>query len=288
MSLIRRNRLCRSGRTIGRLEEYGARTGAWLEEHGPAILFTLGAILLAIGGGILTISPGWGIISFAVGAISTVGGHVADNRRRNELRTLRDENASLKDDVNDLQETLAEQTDDYHDLVQHTLKGAVESVMDVGHTERASLFRVHDSGMVLVGRWSENHTYKNAEGEGVYPKGKGCIGKALEVGSAREDSLPSPDQDVEAYKNQQEDEWGISPEEIEDMTMRSRTYSAHRLRNHRAEEYAVLVLESTEAGGFSEEEVEQIVDEHGEHLVDMLERLEHIEPDPALAAQEGF
>ncbi|MBA2283075.1 MAG: hypothetical protein H0W25_17835 [Acidimicrobiia bacterium] len=98
---------------------------------------------------------------------------------------------------------------------------------------RVSLFLDTATALALVGRYSAMPTFDRTTGRAEYPYDEGVIGKAWEKGAWEEPRLSNPGaRDAPAnprWIDQQCGRYNLPRDEVQTMTMRSRSYAAIRL-----------------------------------------------------------
>jgi hypothetical protein len=121
------------------------------------------------------------------------------------------------------------------------------------HAERVTIYGHQQGVFVLLGRFSLTPKY-NAVGRPFYPEDQGVIARAWQSGEAHAE-LPDPEQNWDRYLTISETEWNLPRDVIEKMGMRSCSYTAFPIYDHKGTtRIGVIVFESTVPNVFDEKQ----------------------------------
>jgi hypothetical protein len=207
---------------------------------------------------------------------------------------------SLRESVDDLEDTLHRTEQDYADLARrteqnyfdlfkHQLSLLANTDLDFNDTERISVYKHDGEAFVMLGRYSKNPDF-DRRGRGFYPDNEGVIGQAWHHGEAVADDLPDFGEDPAGYIRCSREDWGIPEEVTRDFTMKSRNYVAFALEHPvRLERIAVVVFESVIVGKLNVEGLRRALETaEGRRIHQFLDMMQSIEPTPSYARREGF
>lgn len=140
-----------------------------------------------------------------------------------------------------------------------------------------------------LGRFSLNAKY-NHIGRKFYPKDQGCIGFTWQHGSHFSDTYVNPETHPEEYAVQMKDE-GIPKSVTRNMIMKSRLYYGYKIMDtRRSSHLAVIIVESTDPGRYTEEGLQKVfANEHRALFISrIIEKLNSCIPRLMDAKKEGF
>jgi hypothetical protein len=262
----------------------------WIIDYSPNILMGVGPIGLCLSGLFLKTS-GWtnrNIVIFSVSAIAVILGNLLIINRNNRLRKLLLEIESLTSENKTLQLEIAQNEDDYFDLLNKQLS-VLFSMLEFTENERISLYKHEADKFVMLGRFSTNPIFCR-KSRTIYPDNQGCLKKAWEQGNSFVNDLPDPIQYKKRYYKILKASWDIDEDTAQNFTMKSRTLLALGI-NHVSgfPRIAVIVFESILENGLNEDLLKNIfeVAEH-KRMAIFLDKLRDKEPNLALAKREGF
>lgn len=155
------------------------------------------------------------------------------------------------------------------------------------NNERISLY-IHDNNNTFIpcGRYSANPKYRSPS-RTSYPDNEGCISKGWEHDWHFDDQFPCPENQRGKYIDYCLNKYGIPRNTCRDINMKSRSFAALSIKNN-GNSFAVLVLESTKADRFSEDEVKSILKEQNDFLAETIRQLRDFIPKPSNASIRGL
>ena len=136
----------------------------------------------------------------------------------------------------------------------------------------------------------------NKRGRGLYQDDEGCIAEAwrneewfiADSPNSDEEAFPDPTVDRQEYIDRSED-YGLSPEQVKRMRMKSRLYYGRAIRGVRnAEPLAVIIVESTDPSRWSREELRTVFEERSVSLTEFVNRIGPLMPDVSNTKRRGF
>lgn len=134
------------------------------------------------------------------------------------------------------------------------------------NTERITLYVHDDDGHFLpVGRYSSNAAYAKL-GRSRYPDDQGCIGLAWNHKDFFRNDYPDPTSNLEGYKYACAAD-NLPADVAERLRMKSRLLYGHRIDDAEGESLAVIIIESTETGRFTEDQLKGQFGESGERYI---------------------
>lgn len=224
-----------------------------------------------------------GLAASAVGYIVFFIWSLTIKERTSQLKVRLGE---LEDEAKLLTENIRNLLDGYlFNLASHKLGFGSR----VSKCERITLY-VQDSGkcFVPVGRYASNPD-NQSRGRTSYPINQGCIHEAWANGWYFDDSFPDPVEDSTGYIAKHA-MFGVPKTTADKLTMKSRQYCGCRIMDERGKHpIAVLVVESTDQGRFTETELRDALS-NGEqqYLSNMVQTLLPYIALPSDAEKAGF
>ncbi len=264
-----------------------SRIWGWFVDYVSVLLTAMSGIGFAFVGillnsgpeteGVLTFLLSFPGVVFTVAAVFIILGSLLGARQARELRALKAGMAELKD-----------QELDYYEHFATELKLILKDTWGYGDTERISVYRRWGKAFQMIGRYSENPDYAEP-GRAIYPANEGVIGKAWTEETAVAD-LPNFKVEPDRYYETLENEWGISRDTAENLTMKSSSYAACALSDPKGvNRVAIVVVESTEVGILRKSEVlQELQGKEGKRIYEFLEKMKPEEPDLSNARERGF
>src|SRR5476649_1685296 len=165
---------------------------------------------------------------FVIGVVLTIIGAVASWRRSKRITRLEADVVSAQKMRDDLQAGYSELVEAHQSICQELIRVLLSSIaarMELGDSERISLYGHNGTEFLLVGRYSKHPEYAKA-GRQSYPDNQGCIGRAWHYGSCSVDNLPDPTSDKRRWSEVMEEEWGIPKRVSTGLVMKSRCMAA--------------------------------------------------------------
>lgn len=160
-----------------------------------------------------------------------------------EIEELVSENENLKKKQSEL-ERYAESIGLYLENTPNEFIINVSKYLKFKNSERISLYVLDGENFRIIGRYSENPRYTK-NGRCKYPSNCGYISKCLENNDGKEyfyrDNLPKKN---DSYQRTVSNETGMSREEINNLSMQSRTYFTRVIKDRYNKNVGILVLES--------------------------------------------
>lgn len=121
---------------------------------------------------------------------------------------------------------------------------SVSQFLNLKNSDRISLYVLEDKKFKIIGRYSENPVYIKI-GRSEYPSDRGYIAMCLKDDSGKEyfykHHLPK---DSVKYAKIVSEETNMSEEEINNLTMKSRSYFTRIIKNRQNNNVGILVIES--------------------------------------------
>lgn len=154
----------------------------------------------------------------------------------------------------DLENALNDSIKEMNELFNSYLTLMIKN-LSFNHTERISVYKVHEGNFVLIGRASDNPTLCRI-GRSRYPLEEGFIGKGWAEGEFFINNLPDPTQrNGETYYNQVNQICRIDRDVVRNIRMKSRTFFVYRIKGYDNQPKAVLVIESLNPNGFNKADI---------------------------------
>lgn len=161
--------------------------------------------------------------------------------------------------------------------------------MNFRSSERIT-FYLHDdkSNFVVSGRFSFQPDY-DKPGRLRYPDNEGTIARSWREITAFHHDLPDPDRANSSYLKVCAEQ-GLSPETVNNITMKSRLYYGRRIPDARGEKpLAVIIVESIEPKRYTEDQLNKVFDRTVmSNLSYIAEELLEVYPDVAIAEEVGL
>lgn len=159
--------------------------------------------------------------------------------------------------------------------------------LDEAGTERVSIYvhRPETGSFVPCGRYSHNPNLKK-KGRSFLPDGEGCIARAWEEGWHFNDEFPCSSR-TSAYTEYMKDQYNIPRNTTRRMKMKPQLIAAKRVSSYGVP-VAVIVVESTQAGGLLEVDLKELLVELAEEYGRMLSAVDKYIPDPHSAEEVGL
>jgi hypothetical protein len=188
-----------------------------------------------------------------------------------------------------LETSLKEVRKDYFDRFEEQLVILVNDILELGDTERVTVYKHERDHFVMLGRYSQHPQYRQKR-RGIYPQNQGCIQRAWEGGDCFVDDLPDPDASLEVYLDAQRARYNIPKEEARKFRMKSRSYAAYAITESRGQDrIAVVVFESTRKQGLDRPRIVDVLNtSERKRISRFIEKERPFEPTPNLAEQEGY
>ena len=154
--------------------------------------------------------------------------------------------------ITDLESTLTEIVFETSDLFNSYIKLIVKN-LGFTHQERISVYKVYSDGFKLIGRSSINPNLME-KGRSKYPITDGFIGKGWAEGEYFINNLPDPNaRNGNTYYQAVNRINPIERNVVDNMNMKSRTYSVYRINGFDSTPKAILVFESERENAFTKE-----------------------------------
>lgn len=284
----------------------------WAEDHAWEALELLGTIAIGLGalwigldaptpvvspeGKVSTPGPDfvswpWGTLYAGIGA--QVLGKVMTWSGKDRLSKLRRDLAELEKERDDLEKRVDQAEGDYYGQLVKELSVFANDQLKLGDDGRVSVYG-HDarlSAFTMLGRYSKNPSLA-APGRRIYPDHEGCIGQALQYGSAFTNEIPDYDANADEYVAHLRDNWKIPPETAAGFKMKPRAVAAYAIEDHTEtprRRFAVLVVETLGPEGLNRDALEKHMYPMEENdVAKFLVRLRPFQPSPAVAKEAGF
>lgn len=282
----------------------------WIKDYWAQSLAVIGSIGAAAGGtwlGIDFASPEakghWfssvpGVI-FITSLILTFVGSIATARNADRISRIQLENRRLaaalegaREDKRAAVEQAQQETymmgRDYYALLDIQLAILANHTLGFGDTERVSVYRHDDGKFALLCRYSKNPIYQR-RGRPFYPDNEGCIGKAWREGEDYIDDLPDPEHSSRDYEERLRRDWNIPAETTRNFKMKSRSYAALAIENHRDERVGVMVFESTRTDVLKSDQIKAVfLTTEAKRFAKFIESVKPFEASMAYAKGKGF
>ena len=221
------------------------RFSLWVREYLSDTLTVLGTLVLAVTGIGASYQWGWVLVGILllVGAVCTASGIVYDRKKhRPTLAALSREKERLTTEVADLKSRVQSGNFDLLKVVEVVLRDLSDSTGLNKPDTRLSVYRHDNDQFILVGRVSEKPEYASV-GRRSYPDTQGFISQVWR-GTVDKPKITLPS-DPEAWKETQIETYGLSPEEVDGLRMRTLAMCGSRLQRDRHDvAYGVLCIES--------------------------------------------
>lgn len=162
--------------------------------------------------------------------------------------------------------------------------------VDLGFSdrERISLYKLSMGVFSCIGRHSENEVFREKP-ERLYPKNRGCIGKAWEQGSYQVTNSPDSALDLDGWFSYHEKQYGYTHGELDSIRMKSSSFYGVRLKNSKDQAVAVIVFESLDKDGIKFGKLSRYFNPPMQKLlVGLIEALDRHIPSLEHAKKEGF
>lgn len=161
--------------------------------------------------------------------------------------------------------------------------------LELGHSERVSIYNFENDKFVMLGRYSMNPTF-NTSGRGVYPANQGCIQKAWCEGFAEVQDLPDPDNNYQDYKDCLKNDWSINNSVVDKLSMKSRSFVGIAIDDVKGiNKAAVIIFESIKSNGLNTDKIKSSFDKSiGNEIKLLIDILKPLEPSPDIAKKGGF
>lgn len=226
----------------------------------------------------------WEIWTFWCSALATVVAIIGTARNSQSVTLLTKERDSLQSSVDKLQSLEEEIQQKYSDLSALHLTGLMRR-MGLSENDRVSIYKHNGYSFYRIARHS-NHPEHSRPGRSIYPDDQGCMGEALRLGFAFEETLPAKPAGYAARLSQR---WHMDDESIGGLTMRSRSIAAYAL--HRpvgGKRFAIIVFESMVPGSIDTDCRNRFSPDEQASIIQWLQTMERFEPKPNEAKQGGF
>jgi hypothetical protein len=196
---------------------------------------------------------------------------------------IRQKTASISAELTAEREKIGLVSENLRVLFNGLLAGASAKLNPADARARMSLY-VHDGdgGFTLCGRYSYNPQLRRT-GRPSYPDTEGCIGRAWREGWHFRVMPHRRD----AYDRLCLGEYQFAQEALDNITMRSKIFTAKRI-DGRNGEVAVVIYESLARDAVNEDQVRGVLDDFSSSYSDLLESFRDYVPTPEIAAERGF
>lgn len=162
------------------------------------------------------------------------------------------------------------------------------SHLDLGSNERVSLYKLDMDMFSCIGRYSDNEVYRSKPSR-LYPKDQGAIAKAWETGTFEDATAPDSINNLDDWVKYNISTFNFSPEILQEMKMKSRSFYGFRLKNSQQQSVAVVIFESIRVDGLPFGKIKRLFNEHEKRkLFTLIESLEQHIPSLEEARTEGF
>lgn len=210
-----------------------------------------------------------------------------------ERVTLIEENEQLKKENEQLKEDTSQLSEDVNSLCENYLfklaKGPMKFGTVEGCHERMTLYAHSSNGSFIpIGRVSFNPEYSK-KGRVSYPDDQGCIAKAWQNDWYFSNDYPNPETATKRYYQRCEKD-DIPESVMQGIKMKSRLYCGYRiLDNSGTEPLAVLIVEATDPGRYTEDELRNIIQQgHKWYMGELIRSVKQRIPDFKEAKMKGF
>lgn len=217
----------------------------WVREYLSDALTVLATLVLAVAS--IGASYQWGLwivgSLLLTGVVCAASGILYDRKKhRPTLAALSGENARLTTEVGDLKSRIQSGNLDLLKVVEVVLRDLSDSTGLNKPDTRLSAYRHDQDQFILVGRVSERPEYASV-GRRSYPDTQGFISQVWR-GTTDKPKITLPS-DPEDWKETQIKTYGLSPEEVAGLRMRTLAMCGSRLQRDRHDvAYGVLCIES--------------------------------------------
>jgi hypothetical protein len=226
--------------------------------------------------------PTWYLAVFTLSILLSIVGAISLARRSKG-------NASLREQLQRSVEAYDAISQSQRNILTYELS-VMSQILKFGSTERISLYK-HDgkAALVMIGRYAKNPLF-GRPGRGLLEETEGVVGNAFQNDYAFVDDLPEINGDDDfAYLGSCCLKWRMKEKEVRALIMKSRTLGAYAINDSHEKRIAVIVFESTNKSGFTEEALRNLLTESQmTRLSLLLEEIQATTPSPSLALQRGF
>ena len=162
-----------------------------------------------------------------------------------EIKRLKGDKEILKNKNKELEKNFENLSMYFENLPSEFLNG-VSKYLKLKNSDRISLYILNDDNFEIIGRYSENHKY-NKKRRSKYPSNKGYIAKCLKNNNGKPyyyvANLPKPTN--KKYTKKIANDTGMTKEEINKLSMKSRTYFTRVIKSEKINRnIGILVVES--------------------------------------------
>ena len=162
-----------------------------------------------------------------------------------EINTLKCNIETLENEKLELEKYSEDLSMYFENLPSEFLNG-VSKYLKLKNSDRISLYILNDDNFEIIGRYSENHKY-NKKRRSKYPSNKGYIAKCLKNNNGKPyyyvANLPKPTNI--RYTKKIENDTGMTKDEINKLSMKSRTYFTRVIKSEKINKnIGILVIES--------------------------------------------
>ena len=203
-----------------------------------------------------------------------------------ELFSLRGENKKLKNE----NDSLISQNKSIQLETYAIFSGYLKCISDnfsLTPQERISIYKLNEDLFICVGRYSESEEYSK-KSQKPYPKNKGCIGKAWDLGTHEITNCPEYDTDKKKWIHFHKSNYRYTDVDLNRVRMKSASFLGIRLKDVSGSTIAVIVFESIIAGTRLKKFKSKFNNNFAASLVHLLQALEEHIPLPESAKKEGF
>lgn len=203
-----------------------------------------------------------------------------------ELFSLKSDNKKLKNE----NDSLLSQNKSIQLETYSIFSGYLKCISDsfaLSPKERVSIYKLNEDLFICVGRYSESEEYSR-KSQKPYPKSKGCIGKAWDLGAHEVTNCPEYDTDKKKWIKFHKSNYRYSDADLKGIRMKSASFLGIRLKDVSGSTTAVIVFESIIAGTGLKQFKSGFNDNFAASLVHLLQALEEHIPLPESAKKEGF
>ena len=223
--------------------------------------------------------PRW-LFVLAASALTSAMISILISARQPTIRKLKTTNSKLQDQVDQVGENI-------HNLFHGVLFNLAKKLeFSLDGAERISLYLHKNSKGCFVpcGRFSHNPEFIK-KGRTRFDDDKGCIAKGWQNDWHFDNTVPASDEDAAEHS---ESKYGVPPEVTKNLRMQSKLFAVKRIVSPDDRPIAVLVVESTKSGNFTENELKEKLHDVSREFGKMIQAVKHHIPTPQNAEESGL
>lgn len=195
--------------------------------------------------------------------------------------------STLKQELNQTRDEMSEIGNTIQQLFNGMLYGLGQQLEIAQEDQIRITLYIHDRStfsFIPCGRYSPNPRYQDP-GRPSYPHDQGCIGKGWENGWHFDNAVPENGKPRRTHHTK---EYGMTPEIVDALTMKSCLYAAKRLHDAADVPVAVIVVEAIDSGRFEAENLRAILENIDRDYGRIVRTLRSYIPTPFNAAASGL